>query len=69
MLGFWFATDFANLKRRKNNPAQKAVGIDRVAGSVGKDRPRFWLSDHGAMRLELGGQPRNDWDRQYERPP
>ena len=36
VLGFWLATDFADLKRRKNDPVQKAVGIDRVACSVRK---------------------------------
>src|ERR1700677_1728490 len=63
VLGFWLATDFADLKRRENGPAQKAVGINRLAGSVGKNRSHLWLSERCAMGLELGGEFWNDRDR------
>ena len=59
---FWLATELADLKRR-NDPAQQAVGIDRIASPAGKDRPCFMFSEACAMRLEFGGQFRNDWDR------
>jgi hypothetical protein len=63
VLRFWLATELADLKRRQNDPAQQAVGIDRIASPVGKDRPCFRFSEACAMRLEFGGQFRNDWDR------
>src|SRR5260370_3160028 len=63
VLRFWLATDLANLKRRQNDPAQQAVGIDSIASRVGKDRPCFRFSEACAMRLEVGGQFRNDWAR------
>jgi hypothetical protein len=41
VLRFWLATELADLKRRQNDPAQQAVGIDLIAGPFGKDRPCF----------------------------
>jgi len=53
VLRFWLATALADLKRRKNDPAQQAVGIDRIGRPVERsvlfsvfrgvrDAPRVW---------------------------
>jgi hypothetical protein len=53
VLRFWLATELADLKRRQNDPTQQAVGIDRIASPVGKDRPCFRFSEACAMRLAV----------------